>query len=181
MGNEQNKTKGKERSSHPKILFNKRRSLEDTKHIRLVVLCDKGNLDPSEVVDHFCDALNSFKPAGSLEIKPSDVKILQLTENCFGSSGLSFLSQLKEVKAWISQWLMQNGIVLICILTNQNVQPFTDDINLQEGKIVAFSLGKQQPAAWKECVRLELDLDTITSPRDFEGPLEELVATIKAQ
>ena len=182
MGNDQTKKKGKENTACPKIVP-KGRNLDDTKHIRLLVLHDKSHPEPRDVVDHFCDAVNAFKPPGSLEIKPSNVKILQLAESDLDPSGPSSLSisQRKEVKEWISEWLKQNGVVLICLLTNHNVQPFTEDINLQDGKVVAFSLGKQQPAAWKGSVGLGIDLDTITSPRDFEAPLEELVATVKAE
>lgn len=157
------------------ILIHRRRN--DTKHIRLLVLHEESNppVPSQDLVDHFCDALNAFKPQGSLEIKQHDVKMLQLA----GSKSLSE-SRLAEVKQWISEWLNQNGVVLICLLTSQEVQPFAGDINLQGGKIVAFSFGKV-PTSWRECVSLNIDLNAVESPRDFEGPLEELVASVKAE
>lgn len=129
MGNVPSKKGNKDKTAPPKIIH---RGRNDTKHIRLLVLHEESN-PPVDVVDHFCDALNAFKPQGSLEIKQRDVKVLQLA----GSKSLSE-SRLAEVKQWISEWLNQNGVVLICLLTSQEVQPFADDINLQGGKIVAF-------------------------------------------
>lgn len=170
MGNDTSK-KGKEKTAPSRIIPKGR---NDIKRIRLLVLHAESN-PPSDVVDHFCDALNAFKPPGSLEIKQRDVKVLKLT----GSKSLSE-SRYVEVKQWISEWLNQNGVVLICLLSIQDVQPFADDINLQGGKIVAFSFGKA-PTAWKDCVSLNVDLNAVESPRDFEGPLEELVATVKAE
>jgi len=182
MGNEQTKKKGKGQPGNPTIIP-KGRSLDDTKNIRLLVLHDKSHPDPNDVVDHFCDAINAFKPPGSLEIKQKDIKIVKLSEGIQDPSGPSSLSESQrvEVKTWISEWLKQNGVVLVCFLSNYDVQPFSDDINIQDGKLVAFSIGKSPPAAWKGCVSLDLDLDAIKSPRDFEGPLEELVATVKAE
>ena len=171
MGNDPSK-KGKEKPTHPKIISKGR---NDTKHLRLLILHDTESNPPSDAIDYFCDALNEFKPPGSLEIKQRDVKALQLD----GSRSLPG-SRLTEVKQWISEWLSQNGVVLICLLSTQDVQPFADDINLQGGKIVAFSFGKS-PSSWKECVSLKVDLKGVESPRDFEGPLEELVATVKAE
>ena len=170
MGNDTSK-KGKEKTAPSRIIPKGR---NDIKRIRLLVLHEESN-PPSEVVDHFCDAVNAFKPPGSLEIKERDVKVLQLT----GSKSLS-KSRCAEVKQWISEWLNQNGVVLICLLSVQDVQPFADDINLQGGKIVAFSFGKA-PSTWRDCVSLNVDLNAVDSPRDFEGPLEELVATVKAE
>ena len=170
MGNDTSK-KGKEKPAPQRIIPKGR---NDIKRIRLLVLHDESNA-PSEVVDHFCDAVNAFKPPGSLEIKQRDVKVLKMV----GSNSLSE-TRFGEVKQWISEWLNQNGVVLICLLSTQDVQPFADEINLQGGKIVAFSFGKA-PASWKDCVSLSVDLKAVASPRDFEGPLEELVATVKAE
>ena len=182
MGNDQTKKKGKEHAAHPKIIP-KGRNLDDTKHIRLLVLHDKDHGTPSDLVDHFCDALNAFKPPGSLEVKQRDIKIMQLADCDQDPSSPRSLSasQRAEIKPWISEWLKQNGVVLTCLLSSHDVQPFTEDINLQGGKLVAFSLAKRPPATWKGCVGLDLDLDAIKSPRDFEGPLEELVAAVKAE
>ena len=44
-----------------------------------------------------------------------------------------------------------------------------------------YPLGKCNPNAWDGCVRLDLDPEDVTSPKDFEDPLEELVATVKAE
>lgn len=182
MGNDQTKKKGKEHAAYPKIIT-KGGSLEDTKHIRLLVLHDKSHPAPSDVVDHFCDAINAFKPPGSLEVKQSDIRILQMAGDSQDPSSAVSLSetQLAEIKPWISEWLKQNNVILICILSNQDVKPFTNEINMQGGKLVAFSLGKRPPIAWKGCLGLRLDPDAISSPRDFENPLEELVATVKAE
>ncbi|KAJ7321443.1 hypothetical protein OS493_035017 [Desmophyllum pertusum] len=169
MGNDTSK-KGKDKTAHPKIIPKGR---NDTKCIRLL-LHDESN-PPTEVVEHFCDAINALKPQGSLEIKQRDVKILHLSD----TKSLSE-SRRAEVKLWISEWLGQNGVVLICLLSKHDVQPFADDVNVQGGKIVAFSFGKT-PSTWKECVSLNVDLKDVESPRDFEGPLEELVATVKAE
>ena len=170
MGNDPSKKGNKGKTAPPKIIH---RGRNDTKLIRLLVLHEESN-PPVDVIDHFCDAVNAFKPEGSLEIKQRDVKVLQLA----GSKSLSE-SSLAEVKQWISEWLNQNGVVLICLLSSQEVQSFVDEINLQGGKIVAFSFGKA-PANWRECVSLNIDLKAVESPRDFEAPLEELFACVKA-
>ena len=182
MGNGHAKKKGKRQTTYPKVIP-KGRSLEDTKHIRLLVLYDTSRATPGDVIDHFCDAVNAFKPSGSLEIKERDIKILQLTADTNDSSSVLSLSesQCTEVKPWISEWLKQNGVVLVCILSKHDIKSFLDDVNLKSGKLVLFSLGKCNPNAWDGCVRLDLDPEDATSPKDFEDPLEELVATVKAE
>jgi len=173
MGNDPSKKGNKDKTAPPKIIH---RGKKDTKHIRLLVVQEESD-PPVDVIDHFCDAVNAFKPQGSLEIKQGDVKVLKLA-----SSKSLPESLLAEAKQWISEWLNQNhdGVVLICLLSNQEVQPFADDINVLGGKIVAFSFGKA-PGNWKECVSLNIDLKAVESPKDFEGPLEELVASVKAE
>lgn len=172
MGNDPSKRANKaDKTGPPKIIH---RGRNDTKNIRLLVVHEESN-PPADVIDYFCDAVNAFKPQGSLEIKQRDVKVLQLA----GSKSL-LESRLEEVKQWMSEWLKQSGVVLVWLLSSQEVQPFADDINLQGGKIVAFSFGKA-PANWRECVSLNIDLKVVESPRDFEGPLEELVASVKAE
>ena len=71
--------------------------------------------------------------------------------------------------------------MLVCILSKHDIKSFLDDVNLKSGKLVLFSLGKCNPNAWDGCVRLDLDPEDVTSPKDFEDPLEELVATVKAE
>ena len=171
MGNDPSKKANKEKTTPPKIIH---RGRNDTKHLRLLVVHEEST-PPVDVIDYFCDAVNAFKPQGSLEIKQRDVKVLQLAD-----SKSLLESRLAEVKQWMSEWLKESGIVLVCLLSSQEVQPFADDINLQGGKIVAFSFGKA-PANWRECVSLNIDLKAVESPRDFEGPLEELVSSVKAE
>lgn len=171
MGNDPSKKGNKDKTAPPKIIH---RGRNDAKHIRLLVVHEESD-PPVDVIDHFCDAVNAFKPQGSLEIKQRDVKVWQLA----GSKSPSE-SRLTEVNQWMSEWLNQNGVVLICLLSSQKVQPFADDIDLQSGKIVPFSFGKA-PANWKECVSLNIDLKAVESPKDFEGPLEELIASVKAE
>ncbi|PFX32146.1 uncharacterized protein LOC111321195 [Stylophora pistillata] len=171
MGNDPSK-KGKEKATHPKIVSKGKNS---SKNLRLLILHEAESKPPIDAVDHFCDALNACKPPGSLEIKQEGVKILELD----GSSSLSG-SFLTEAKNWIIEWLDKDGVVLICLLSSQDVHPFAEDINFQGGKIVAFSFGKC-PTSWKECISLKVDLKAVSSPSDFEEPLKELVATVRAE
>ena len=171
MGNDPSK-KGKEKPVHPKIVS---RGKNSSKNLRLLILHDVGFKPQMDAVDHFCDAVNAFKPPGSLVIKERDVKILELdVSSCLSGNSLT------DAKQWINEWLGQSGVVLVCLLSSQDVQPFADDINLQGGKIVAFSFGKC-PTSWKECVSLNVDFKAARSPSDFEEPLKELIAVVRAE
>ena len=68
MGNGHAKKKGKRQTTYPKVMP-KGRSLEDTKHIRLLVLYDTSRATPGDVIDHFCDAVNAFKPPEVWKLK----------------------------------------------------------------------------------------------------------------
>ena len=85
-----------------------------------------------------------------------------------------------ETKQWINEWLGQSGVVLVCLLSSQDVQPFADDLNLQSGKIVTFSFRKC-PTSWKECFSLNVDFKAVRRPSDFEETLKEVIAVVKAE
>ena len=74
MGNDPSK-KGKKKPVHPKIVSKGKNS---SKNLRLLILHDVGSKPQMDAVDHFCDAVNAFKPPGSLVI-PSRMRSSGLT------------------------------------------------------------------------------------------------------
>lgn len=141
------------------------------KHIRLLILHHESLLPPRDIVYHICDVLNAYTPPGSLEVKEEDVKVLK-----FPDSGPLPHTECTRTKQWITEWLNQNGTVLVCLLSQCNHQSITDGINLQHGRIITFSFQIRSEG----CIYVDVDQNNIMGPQDLEAPLQEVVTTIQA-
>ncbi|CAB3977507.1 Hypothetical predicted protein [Paramuricea clavata] len=146
---------------------------EQTKHVRLLVL-HKNSQQPQPGTDNFCDALNTYPPPGSIKVAPSNVKILQIPD-----AGHFSESMKNEIRPWISEWLNQDRVVLVCKLTDCDLQSLKRGTNFEnDNRIIVFRF-TNPPVNFPICICVDVDFYTATEG-DMKEKLDELAATIMA-
>ena len=155
----------KEQTAKPKIVT---RPEGQTKHIRLLVL----HKEPEEPeMDAFCDAINTYPPPDSLDLDHSDnIKIIKVPDD-----GLLPESVKNDNTSWISEWLSQGHIILICLLTDCDLKTLisTEDNN----RIIVFCF-KTPKVNYPNSICIDVDFKTATT-KSINSNLSDLATKIK--
>ncbi len=139
----------KDQQPRPKIVTRKQ---GQTKQIRLLVLYKK----PEEPdMGEFCDALNTYPPTGCLDLHHDDIKKSKVQDD-----GSISESEKNYITLWISEWLTQGHIVLICLLTDFDLEPL---INNENNRIIVFCFNNPPVNCSESCISIEVDFETATT------------------
>lgn len=128
---------------------------------RVLILYNPKSEHTSDIIDHFCDALNAAKPYGCVKVSPDD-DIVEFSEN-----------EREAIKERFVKWLeVPNNIVVVCISSSIPREDFTKDQGQLRSKIFPVCFGNKIPSHWLpgECYSLGLaDTATINEPNQFKG------------
>lgn len=164
-------SKSKASKDKPRMVT-KAKKQEQTKHVRLLVL-HKNSQQAQPGTDNFCDALNTYPPPGSINVAHSIVKILEIPDDGRFSEPMK-----NEIRPWISEWVNQDRVFLICLLTDCDLQSLTTGTNFEnDNRIIVFRFTK--PPVNFPCICVDVDFYTAT-PGNMKENLDELAATIMA-
>lgn len=167
MGNDHTKQKSAKAQSKPVVSRGK--SLDNTKNVLLLYKASLENeKTSSDVVDHFCDALNQVKPPGCVAIESENAVNL-------------FEQDEQNIRNRTSQWLANPNCVVIVLCLGENDlsrECFTDESGILPNKIFPVCFGTLE---WPESYSLGLaNPEKIERPNDFEGAgFDTLVAAIR--
>lgn len=164
-------SKSKASKDKPRMVT-KAKKQEQTKHVRLLVL-HKNSQQAQPGTDNFCDALNTYPPPGSINVAHSNVKILEIPDDGRFSEPMK-----NEIRPWISEWVNQDRVFLICLLTDCDLQSLTTGTNFEnDNRIIVFRF--TNPPVNFPCICVNVDFYTAT-PGNMKENLDELAATIMA-
>lgn len=136
----------KDQQPEPKIVTRKH---GQTKKLRLLVLHKKTE-EPD--MDEFCDALNTYPPRESIELHHGDVRKCKVQDD-----GTIPDSEKNDITAWISDWLTQGRIVLICLLTDFDHGPLNNNDNK---RVIVFCFKNPPVDCGQNCICIDVDFET---------------------
>ncbi|RMX39957.1 hypothetical protein pdam_00021268 [Pocillopora damicornis] len=109
---------------------------------RVLILYNPKSEHTSDIIDHFCDALNAAKPYGCVKVSPDD-NIVEFSEN-----------EREAIKERFVKWLeVPNNIVVVCISSSIPREDFTKDQVQLRSKIFPVCFGNKIPSHWPPDVR----------------------------
>ncbi|CAH3129423.1 unnamed protein product [Pocillopora meandrina] len=109
---------------------------------RVLILYNPKPEHTSDIIDHFCDALNAAKPYECVKVSPDD-DIVEFSEN-----------EREAIKERFVKWLeFPNNIVVVCISSSIPREDFTKDQVQLRSKIFPVCFGNKIPSHWLPDVR----------------------------
>ena len=143
---------------------------EGTKRVRLLVLHAPSQQFKREI-NEFCDALRMHPPPGDIEV--SNKKFSQVPLS---------VHEINECRQWILDWLKRGRVVVICLLTNCDLQQLNGDgLNVNNQKIIVTKFKSphvHNPPGINRIIVIDVNLE-IATKNEIKNKLDELADLIR--